>query len=145
VKPCAPEVIEGMRKLGYFPPNLFGDFQRLWITDGEPDSDDAVPAPPEGPITMTAYGDLTGFHEDFRFPRLSRLHGYAWRGKDRLYAWITEVETPDGKRYPFCANLVTTAHRDELGHLYARSSTPEKLMVWPFVNVAMSRNLGKLK
>ena len=143
-KPCPPEVIETMRKMGYYPPAMIGHQEQLWITDGAPEADE-VPAPPEGPFTVMSHSVLRGSKPEFYFPPFSRFHGQAFRGTDRFYAWITEVETPDGKRYPFCGNLVTSKSAPELGHLYRPSSTPEKPMVYPWANMWMTRSLGKLR
>jgi hypothetical protein len=143
-KPCDPEVVAGMRQMGFPAGYKLGNDKELWLTNGRPSSVDEVPAPPEGPITMTVYQEVLGGNSKFRIPKGTRLHGQVFHGKDRLYGWITDMETPDGKHYPVCANLVTNSLRDELGLMYRPSSTPEKPMVKPFANLATSTYLGRL-
>jgi serine/threonine-protein kinase len=144
-KPCDPKVVEGMEKMMGFPVGYkLGNDAELWITDGEPEDTSMTPAPPEGPFTITVYKEFYGDRPNFTVLEGTRLHGQIFRGTDRLYGWVTDMEMPDGKHYPVCANLVFNRRRDELGHGYLPSSTPEKLLVSPFVNLAAAKSLGRL-
>lgn len=140
-KACPEEVMKAMRDIGINPPNLFGsDSQLSFVPFLKHVRSPYVAAPPDGPITMTAHYPLNGTRMEF--PKGTRVHGQAWRGKDRLYAWMTEVETPDGKRYPICGQLVDSDLL-EVGLPYEASSTPEQLLLPPAGNVVLTRTFGR--
>ncbi|MCY1015500.1 serine/threonine protein kinase [Pyxidicoccus sp. MSG2] len=143
-KPCAPEVVESMMKLGFIPPNPFANPEKVAF---DPDAlDENVPAPPDGPLTLYVFNDIqASWGQRFVIPAGSRLRGQAFRGKDSLYGWITEAVTPDGKRYPLCVNVVTNELRYDLGQPYEASSTPDRPMVRSRVRLASTKNLGRLK
>jgi serine/threonine protein kinase len=143
-KPCDPKVVEWTQEMGFPVSYKLGNSGELRLTEGEPEDTRMTPAPPEGPFTITVYHEVLGGNPDFKILKGTRLHGQVFRGTDRLYGWITDMEMPDGKHYPVCANLVTDTSRNELGHLYLRSSTPEKPLVLPFVNLAVAKSLGRL-
>ncbi|MFP2912321.1 hypothetical protein ACLESD_46325 [Pyxidicoccus sp. 3LFB2] len=140
-KDCAPEVVEWMEANGFFLGGKIGNIEELTMVL---DAREPVPAPPEGPLVIYAYNDFRGSarREATIFPRGSRLLGQAFRGTDRLYGWLTELETPDGKRYPICGNLVNPSVREEMGTPFQPGSTPERPLVRPRVIVMTAKRLG---
>jgi len=128
-KPCPPEVVEWMRSQGFEPGYRLGSHQSLSLG---PNPNDPIPAPPNGPLVIYAFGNFRGTRPPARvFPAGSRLFGQAFRGKDRVYGSITELELPDGTRYPICGNLLDpSGERHVMGIEFdPQLSTPEKPML----------------
>jgi hypothetical protein len=115
-----------MKSQGFTPGYRLGGHQSLALG---PKPDDPIPAPPNGPLVIYAFSAFRGTRAPARtFPAGSRLFGQAFRGKDRVYGSITELELPDGTRYPICGNLVDPGgERHEMGIAFdPQLSTPEK-------------------
>ncbi|WP_241758557.1 serine/threonine protein kinase [Pyxidicoccus parkwayensis] len=143
--PCSKEALEFMEIARFDPPLGLGGETTWWLTPNRPENNQPVPVPPEGPFTMMARSPFMPGNQDYKFPKGTRLHGQLFHGKDRIYGWMTQLETPDGNRYPVCAQFVTDRTRSALGLLYAPSSTPEKRMVSVFPMVASTTYLGRLE
>ena len=97
-----------------------------------------IPVPPDGPVTFYVLGDVA-------FPRVPMgtvIHGQLFRGKERVYAWLTELVMPDGKRFPICGNIVRNENREGIGVPYAKGSTPERPLMSPRVDLATSPYFG---
>ncbi|QSQ16811.1 serine/threonine protein kinase [Myxococcus landrumensis] len=139
---CPQSTIDLMRKMGIGPPRILSEVSHF-IT--EVHSADPVPVPPEGPFVVYQLGrDIKKDYTNIvALPRLSKLYGTFFPGKDRVFAWVTEVEFPDGSRYPLCANL-TWEGRSELGQPYDPSSTPEQKMLMPVLTLTTTKRLGRL-
>lgn len=139
---CPTEVLDSMGKLGFRPPNMIGNdltlnmVPRISVTP--------VPVPPDGgPITLYAIDEVRSAHSG-RLPEGSRFYGTVYHGKTAIYGWFTEVEYPDGRRIPICANIVDSASREAVGMEYDPSSTPGRPMMFPGVNLAISQVLGEM-
>lgn len=139
---CPASTIELMRKMGVGPPRILSEMS-YFLT--EEHSADPVPVPPEGPFVVYQLGrDIKkDYTSVVAIPRLTKLHGTIFPGKDRVFAWITEAEFPDGTRYPLCANL-TWEGRSQLGQPYDPASTPERKMLMPILTITTTKHLGRL-
>nr|WP_225937902.1 protein kinase [Myxococcus sp. RHSTA-1-4] len=137
--PCPEERLPIMRELGLAPPRLISSIQDLSLLADRNKA--PIPVPPDGPVTVHVIQDIP--HVDI--PKGSVFHGELFRGKDRVYAWVTELVMPDGRRLPICANLVEDPNRETLGVPFAKGSTPERPMMSPRVDLATSFYFGRLR
>ncbi|MCE9666588.1 protein kinase [Myxococcus stipitatus] len=141
---CPASTLKLMDELGFRPPRLIGsDLQSGLRPRGDLRP---VPVPPDGgTITIDTFGDKP-FIEGRPGPGVpvgSKFRGKVFWGKDRLFGWITEIELPDGRRLPLCANI-TNADRDELGSVYVKGSTPEQPLISPMIFFAAAKRMGRL-
>ena|GEM_PF-762994 len=139
---CAPEVLEGMARRGFYPPRMMGNDETLSFTPkfhALP-----VPVPPDGsPITLYAIKEISSAYTG-KFPVGTKLYGTLFRGKTAIYGWITEAEYPNGERLAVCANIVNNSLREEVGMEYDPASTPGRPMMSTGINLAISQVLGQL-
>ncbi|WP_237079361.1 serine/threonine protein kinase [Myxococcus xanthus] len=139
---CPTEVLDSMAKLGFHPPKMIGNDLTLSMTPEV--SVRPVPVPPDGePITLYAIDEVRSAWSG-RLPKGSRFYGTVYHGKTAIYGWFTEVEYPDGRRIPICANIVDSAAREAVGMEYDPSSAPGRPMMFPGVNLAISQVLGEM-
>nr|WP_253910606.1 serine/threonine protein kinase [Pyxidicoccus fallax] len=125
-KPCPEDALKFMRELPIDETNHnFGN--RGEVTMLPPNREGPVPVPPDGsPVTFYATQGL----EKGRLPKGTRFVGQIFRGKDKVYAWVTELVMPNGDRHPFCAQLMDDEGTyGEPGAEYLPGSTPEKPMM----------------
>ncbi|AGC44105.1 serine/threonine protein kinase [Myxococcus stipitatus DSM 14675] len=140
-KACPPGAINQMAKLGFHTPWILSEGAFYVTEDG-----DLEPSlvPPEGPLTV--YLPIRGLkHPDTlqpAIPQHTKFHGQIFPGRDRAYAWFTEMEFPDGSRYPVCVDL-TWEGRSELGQPYHPSSTSERKLWGPRVILSTTQFLGR--
>ncbi|WP_239989496.1 hypothetical protein [Corallococcus macrosporus] len=139
---CPPEVLASMKKRGFHPPDMIGNDITLSMVPRV--SVTPVPVPPDGgPITLYAIAEVRSAYTG-RLPKGSRYYGTVYHGKRAIYGWFTEVEYPDGRRIPICANIVDSSSREAIGMDYDPSSTPGRPMMYPGVNLAISQVLGEM-
>lgn len=139
---CPTEVLDSMEKLGFRTPKMIGNDESLSMLPKL--SVRPVPVPPDGgPITLYAVYEVVSAHTG-RIPPGSRFYGTVYHGKTAIYGWFTEVEYPDGRRIPICANIVDSSAREAVGMDYDPSSTPGRPMMFPGVNLAISQVLGEM-
>lgn len=136
-KDCPDGASEVMQRLRFRPPRVMGTRNNVSLfPDGR---NITVPVPPEGPLTLYVYE--TGY---LAFPKGSRFHGQLFRGKERVFGWITELELPDGQRLPICANIVSDPARSSLGMELVQGSTPERPLMYSTFYLSTTNRLGKL-
>ncbi|MFP2925933.1 serine/threonine protein kinase [Pyxidicoccus sp. 3LG] len=140
-KECPKETIAIMKKIGFAPPHQLGSDESVTLVPGV---FGFIPAPPEGPVVWYLEREIAAGW-DIWGPG-TRFYGQLFRGKDRLYGWVTEVVTDKGERYPLCGNIVITPWRESLGVPYdARTSTPGKPMVFSGISLATSTHFGRIQ
>jgi serine/threonine-protein kinase len=94
------------------------------------------PLPPEGPMTLFVRSRLD------TIPEGSKFHGRLFIGRERIFGWVTELELPNGKRLPVCANVMYDDSWKHLGMPLAEGSTPEKPLFKGGVNLVTTHRLG---
>ncbi|MCP3144695.1 serine/threonine protein kinase [Pyxidicoccus xibeiensis] len=140
-KECSREAIEVMEELAFPGPTLLGTDERITLV---PRSFDNIPAPPDGGhVVWYVEEQLEG--RGRAIVEGSRFYGQVFHGKDRFFGWVTALETPDGKRYSLCGNIVADNERDVLGVPYAEGSTPERPMVNARMSLATTSRFGRLR
>ncbi|WP_342381934.1 protein kinase [Myxococcus stipitatus] len=139
---CPPGALKAMEKLGFPTPYTLSDSAFYVAEDGD---FEPRPVPPEGPFTVhLPIRGLKPFNFDSSVPSIpqhTKFHGQIFPGKTRIYAWFTEMEFPDGSRYPICVDL-TWQTKAQLGQPYDPSSTPERKMMRPIVALSTTDYLG---
>jgi serine/threonine-protein kinase len=139
-KPCPEEALKVMDDMNLYHGRVLSSLVN--ITMVPPRGGEPIPVPPDGSaVSFYVMNDL----ERGRIPEGSFFYGQLFRGKDLIYAWVTELVKPDGTRLPFCAQIVSDEVLERVGIEYLPSSTPEKPMMLPRVHLATTSHFGKLR
>jgi len=90
---CPPEVLAAMEKRGLVPG--YQNFMNLdFHTEG---AMDVYANFREGPLVSRLDG--------YKLPEGTKLHGFMWTGGEKVQAYWTEAELPDGQKMPVCMVL----------------------------------------
>jgi serine/threonine protein kinase len=146
---CPPEVIDQMKKWGITLGKHIGNANALRLRS-DLNREQPAPAPQDGaPLVIYSELEFRGTGGTVRNPKIwpkgSRLLGTAYRTKDHVYGWLTELVTPDGERHRICGNLINPWNFDEMGMPFDPSSTPEQPMLDPYAAVVGSKRLGEFR
>ncbi|MCP3060488.1 protein kinase [Myxococcus sp. K38C18041901] len=104
-----------------------------------------MPLPPEGPVTVYVFRNFPLRYQAKVFPPRTKFHGRLFHGQSRYYVWLTEAETPDGNRTEVCFQVGFQDDREPvtLGMQYLKSSTPERKLINPLVEIYIASHLGR--
>ncbi|WP_223746553.1 serine/threonine-protein kinase [Myxococcus sp. XM-1-1-1] len=142
---CPAGSIERLNALGYSPSSQLSRTDFSLQAPGERYVS-VIPLPPEGPISIYLYRNLPDPALVEAFPRGTKFHGRLFHGQKRYYIWVSEAETPNGKRMAVClqVSVANLGERVQVGMTYdSVNSTPEQKMISTIVGLTSTDYFGR--